>query len=68
MIEDIHSSDEIQKNSLYDTRRINIHEPWELKYWAKQYKVTVEEIKKAVAEVGISAQEVKNYLERRRTS
>lgn len=45
-----------------DRDRINVHEDYELQYWATTLGVTKEQIKQAVAEVGTSAQKVREYL------
>lgn len=45
-----------------DNERINVHEPHELKSWAKHFGVTAEAIRRAVLKVGTSAKEVKRHL------
>lgn len=45
-----------------DKTRINIHEPYELSWWAKHFGVSKEKIIEAVAKVGTSAARVKEYL------
>jgi len=47
-----------------DRDRINIHENYEVEYWAKTLGVSAEELKRAVAEVGTSADEVRKHLKR----
>jgi len=47
-----------------DRDRINIHENYEVEYWAKALGVSAEELKRAVAEVGTSADEVRKHLKR----
>jgi hypothetical protein len=45
-----------------DYRRVNIHEEHELNYWTKEFGVSKKELKKAVMEVGTSAEAIKKYL------
>jgi hypothetical protein len=42
--------------------RINVHEEYEVRDWAKKFDVTPEELKKAVQTVGTSAAAVKKHL------
>jgi len=49
-----------------DRRRINIHEEYELRDWAKSFHVAPDEIKKAVRSVGDSAEAVRKWLSERR--
>lgn len=46
----------------HDRSRINIHEEYELRDWSKRLGVTPEELKKAVAQVGTSADAVRKHL------
>lgn len=45
-----------------DNKRINVHEPYELRDWAQRYGVTQQQIINAVKAVGDSAAKVKQYL------
>jgi hypothetical protein len=45
-----------------DRSRINIHEEYELRDWSKRLGVTPEELKKAVGQVGTSADAVRKHL------
>jgi hypothetical protein len=47
-----------------DRTRININEDYELRDWAKKFGITKDELKKAVAKVGTSAEAVKKHLGR----
>jgi hypothetical protein len=47
-----------------DRTRININEDYELRDWAKKFGITKDELKKAVAKVGTSAEAVKKRLGR----
>jgi len=56
-------ADDLYKKGPPDSRRVNIHEEHELKYWSKEFKVSKEKIIEAVTAVGTSAEAVKKYLE-----
>jgi hypothetical protein len=45
-----------------DRERINIHEDYELRDWAKSLKTTPERLKEAVQAVGDRADKVREYL------
>ena len=45
-----------------DRTRINIHEYWEVKYWADKWNITHEQLKDAVRTVGPMARDVAAYL------
>jgi len=45
-----------------DRDRINIHENYEVEYWTKALGVSAEELKKAVAAAGTSADAVRKHL------
>jgi hypothetical protein len=55
-------SDDLNKKGPQDASRVNVHEEWELKYWSEKFGVSKDQLKKAVAAVGTSANAVKNYL------
>ena len=58
-------SDNLQKAGQQDRSRINIHEEWEVRHWTEALGVTREELEKAVAEVGVSAEAVRERLRRK---
>jgi hypothetical protein len=47
-----------------DRTRINVNENYEVRDWSKKFGVTQDELKKAVAKVGTSAEAVKKHLGR----
>ena len=55
-------SDDKSKNGGQDRKRINIHEDYELRDWAKSLQTTPERIKEAVQAVGDRAEKVREYL------
>lgn len=54
--------DNKQKTGSPDRDRINVNESYELEYWSKKFKVTPDELKKAVKAAGTSATEVEKLL------
>lgn len=50
-----------------DSARINVNEDYELSYWTEKFGVNPDQLKKAVQEVGVSAQAVEEYLRTHRT-
>jgi len=55
-------SDDKTKAHGQDRERINIHEDYELRDWAKSLKTTPERVKEAVQAVGDRADKVREYL------
>ncbi|MBD8528539.1 MULTISPECIES: DUF3606 domain-containing protein [unclassified Massilia] len=55
-------SDNLQKAGQQDRSRINVHEEYEVRHWTEALGVTREELEKAVAEVGVSANAVREHL------
>jgi hypothetical protein len=58
-------SDNLQKSGQQDRSRINVHEEWEVRHWTEALGVTREELEKAVSEVGVSADAVRQHLKRK---
>jgi hypothetical protein len=57
------SDDKSQRGSP-DNRRIDIHDPDEVRHWSKSFGVTRERLKEAVARVGTSAEKVRESLKK----
>jgi hypothetical protein len=55
-------SDDKTKTGGQDRQRINVHEDYELRDWAKSLNTTPERIKEAVQAVGDRAEKVREYL------
>lgn len=53
-----------QPNSLapWDRWWVNVNEPRDLQYWTEKFGVSEQEIRQAVASVGVSVAAVKRYL------
>jgi hypothetical protein len=55
-------SDDKSKSGGQDRERINIHEDYELRDWAKSLNTTPERIKEAVQAVGDRADKVREFV------
>ena len=55
-------SDDKSKSGGQDRERINVHQDYELRDWAKSMNTTPERIKEAVQAVGDRADKVREYL------
>ncbi len=53
-----------EKVGSLDMDRINIHENYEVEYWAKTLGISSEQLKNAVTAVGTSTDEVRKYIKR----
>lgn len=45
-----------------DRSRVNVNEPWEVKYWCKELRCTETELRAAVKAVGVSANKVRIHI------
>ena len=57
-----------QKHRAADKLRIAISQPYEVRYWSKQFKITPAKLKAAVAAAGHSAKKVEAYLTRQKAA
>lgn len=57
-------ADNLSNRGPQDRARVNTSEPWELKYWTKEFGVTEEELKAAVKAVGPMVVDVRKKLGR----
>jgi hypothetical protein len=55
-------SDDKTKSGGQDRKRINVHEDYELRDWAKSLNTSPERVKEAVQAVGDRADKVREYL------
>jgi hypothetical protein len=58
-------ADNLQKAGQQDRSRINVNEEWEVRHWTEALGVTREQLEKAVSEVGVSADAVREHLRRK---
>lgn len=55
-------SDNLQDRGAQDRSRINVNEPWELRYWTKELGLSEDELREAVKVAGTSASAVREHL------
>jgi len=55
-------SDDKNKIAPQDASRINLNEPYEVKYWTNKFGISTDELRKVIEEVGDSVRAVKAYL------
>jgi hypothetical protein len=60
-------SDDKSKSQGQDRQRINVHQDYELRDWAKSLNTTPERLKEAVQAVGDRADKVREFLGQRET-
>ena len=56
--------DNLDKRGPKDSKKINIHESWEVKYWCATFKCTKAQLLAAVKAAGTSVSAVKDYLKK----
>ena len=54
--------DDLSKKGVEDRSRINVHEPWEIRFWARELDTTEEKLREAVNAVGPQVQAVRKQL------
>lgn len=57
-------SDNKNNRGPQDRTKINVNEEYELRYWSEKFKVTPDQLKKAVNDAVISAQAVEEALKK----
>ena len=55
-------TDDLSNRGVQDRSRININEQHEVRYWTGRLGVSEEDLRKAIAEVGVSAIQVAEHL------
>jgi hypothetical protein len=68
MNEEADMADDLSKRGPQDRMRINVHEPWERKWWCQQLGITPAKLQAAVEKVGPMASDVRRYLGARRVA
>jgi hypothetical protein len=58
-------ADDKTKAGAADRARINVNEDYELRDWSKKFGVTPEQLKAAVAKVGVMADDVEQELKKK---
>lgn len=59
-------SDNLKIIAPQDRKKINVGEYYEVRDWSDKFKVTEDELKDAVKEVGVYADDVEKYLNAKR--
>jgi hypothetical protein len=54
--------DDPKKRKPQDSRRVNIHEDYEVQYWTEKFGVTKAQLEAAVKKVGVMAKDVEKEL------
>jgi uncharacterized protein DUF3606 len=57
-------ADDLNHRGPTDRTRINVEEPHEVQYWSKALDVTEEQLRAAVAQVGVMVDAVRIHLDR----
>jgi hypothetical protein len=55
-------ADDLSKRGPPDRNRVNVNEPWELRYWCAEFKCTDAQLRAAVKAVGVVAANVRKHL------
>jgi hypothetical protein len=58
-------SDNLENRGPQDRSRVNVNEPWEVRWWCRQFGCTEQQLRGAVVAVGISASAVQRHLSQR---
>lgn len=55
-------SDDLKNRGPQDRARINVNESWEVEWWCKELGCTAAQLREAVKEVGVMADDVRRYF------
>lgn len=55
-------ADNLQNRGPTDRTRINVNEPWEVRWWTQHLGVTEQQLRETVRQVGVSAAAVRQRL------
>jgi hypothetical protein len=55
-------SDDFHDRGPQDRSRVNVNEEWERRYWAEEFGCTEEELRDAVARVGVLVRDVRRAV------
>jgi len=55
-------SDDLTNSGVQDRSRINVNEAHEIRYWTQRFETSEAELRKAVAEVGVSVKAIADHL------
>ncbi len=54
--------DDLEDRGPQDRSRVNLNEDWEVRWWARAWEITPEQLREAVKQVGTSASAVAKHL------
>ncbi len=55
-------SDDLNKRRPQDVSKVNVNEPWEVRWWCSEFNCTETQLRAAVKAVGVSAVAVRRNL------
>jgi hypothetical protein len=55
--------DDVKNRGPADRKRINVHEPWELRWWCHELNVTPERLRALVEKTGVMVIDVRRALQ-----
>jgi len=55
-------SDDTARRGPPDPSRINLNQPWEVRYWSKELNVSEEQLRRAVQSVGVMVNDVREHF------
>lgn len=55
-------ADDLHNRGPADRSRVNVHEPWEVRWWCREFGCTESQLRAAVQAVGVSAEAVRGKL------
>jgi len=55
-------SDDTTRRGPPDPSRINVNQPWELRYWSETFNVSEDELRRAVQSAGVMVDDVRRHL------
>lgn len=58
-------SDNLRDRGPADRSRVNVHEPYEVRYWTGKFGCTEAQLRAAVRAVGVMAADVERHLRQR---
>lgn len=58
-------SDNLHNRGPADRSRVNVNESYEVRYWTQRFGCTESELRRAVAAVGVMADDVERHLRKR---
>jgi len=55
-------TDDLTKRGPQDGSRVNVNEPWEVRYWCREFACTEDQLRAAVRAVGVMVSDVRRHL------